>query len=224
MPADSGGPNKFFPPEMRSLKSQQTTPYALIRKWERSQAWGVAIAMVPGPQIGVWDVLIPIVLVLNFMRNRERRELFVQNYLYTKMMALDAARDISAGKTDRKGALDQIRAKTDSALSAESGDIYSADIREKQMAEIELLIDHYMWLMQMHGKDYAELVRKVYPDREDYRQFLEKLKEKETAVIEAAGRTMGDKMDPDALATLRRETERLREKSIQTIYHIDADA
>jgi len=208
---------------MDSRKSPPPTPYALIKKWERSQAYAVAAAMVPMHRLGVWDVLIPIVFILNFMRTREKRERFIQNHLYTKMMALDAARDICAGKTDREGALAEIRAKTDSALSAESRDIYSEEIREKQLAETDLLIDHYMRLMHRHGRDYAELVRQAYPDREDYRRFLDRLREKETAVIEAACRTLGDKVDTNALNTLRGETDRLREKSIQTFYETAGD-
>ncbi len=190
----------------------------IIRKWEQSNARSIAVVMVPPPRISVWDVMIPIVFILNHMRTRERRDLFVRNYLYTKMMALDGARDVKIGETDRRGALDRIREKTDETLAAESRDIYSEDIRDKQMEEIELLMDHYLRLMEAEGSDYSELVRQAYLDRQDYRLFLDQLKKAEVAVVEAASRTMGDKVDEEALATLRQETDRIREKSIHTLY------
>lgn len=194
----------------------------IIRKWEQSNARSIAVVMVPPPRISVWDVMIPIVFILNHMRTRQRRDLFVRNYLYTKMMALDGARDVKIGETDRRGALDLIREKTDATLAAESRDIYSEDIRDKQMEEIELLMDHYLCLMEAEGNDYAELVRQTYPDRQDYQRFLDQLKKAEVAVVEAASRTMGDKVDEEALATLRRETDRIREKSIHTLYETAA--
>ncbi|MCF8111831.1 MAG: NF038143 family protein [Desulfobacteraceae bacterium] len=190
----------------------------IIRQWERSNARSIAVAMVPPHQFSVWDFLIPIVFILNYMRTKERRELFIRNYLYTKIMALEGARDVELGEIDRQGAIERIRGKTDEALAAESRDIYSEDIREKQMEEIELLMDHYIKLLKAKGSDYAELVRQAYPEREDYRRFLDSLKKAEEAVVEAATRTMGDKVDPDAMATLRQETDRIRKNSIENLY------
>jgi hypothetical protein len=203
---------------LRKLDTHTADPYPAIKGWERSQAWGVSVAMVPSPRISVWDVMIPIVFILNFLRTRERRELFVQNHLYTKMLALDSAREIMEGKVFREEAFSRIRKKTDEALAAESSDIYSEAIREAQMAEVSLLLEHYLRLMASGGGDYAELVRNAYPNRRDYELFLNRLEKAEQDVIEAARETMGNQVDPAALATLTEETGRLRRKSLQRIY------
>lgn len=198
--------------------------YEIIRKWERSQAGAIAVMVVPPHRISVWDVMIPVVFILNYMRTKERRGIFVENHLYTKMLALDGAWEVCGNRCDREEALAGIRDKTEQVLAADTQGLYSKDIREKQMAEIALLLDHYVRLMQAGGSDYAELVRRAYPDPEDFRRFLNRLEDAEAAVQAAAGRTLGERVDTGILEKLRYHASRLREKSIHTIYGNEPDS
>ena len=58
--------------------------YERILARERALANSVARSAVTPKPLGVWDFMIPMVFILNFMKNKQVRELFIQNYIFTK--------------------------------------------------------------------------------------------------------------------------------------------
>jgi hypothetical protein len=50
-----------------------------IYNFERSIGNSVALRVIKGQPIGVWEFLIPVVFILHFMRNKQSREVFIQN-------------------------------------------------------------------------------------------------------------------------------------------------
>ena len=115
-----------------------------IYNYERAIGSSVALRVIQSKPIGVWEFLIPIVFILHFMRNKQSRELFIQNYMFTKRHALDAAFKMLKKGLSREDVLSGVADKTRALLTApETQGIYSDTIRQQQMCEIELLFDHY---------------------------------------------------------------------------------
>jgi len=193
--------------------------YNFIYNYERLIGSSVALRLIKSKPIGVWEFMIPIVFILHFMRNRQSRELFIQNYMFTKQHALDAAFKMLKKGISRKEALSRIEEKTSALLTApETQGIYSETIRYQQMNEIELLVDHYHKLLGAEGEDYDSLTRNAYGSRKNYLIFHEQLKSAEKKVSDAARQTLGSKADIDTLLRIEKATEEIRRSQIERIF------
>ena len=153
------------------------------------------------------------------MRNKQSRELFIQNYMFTKRHALDAAFKVLKKGLCREDAIAGIEEKTRALLTApETQGIYSESIRQQQMNEIDMLFDHYSKLLVAEGDDYVALARNAYSSRENYLIFHEQLKSVENKVSEAARQTLGSKADVDSLLKIEKATEEIRQSLIKKIF------
>ena len=190
-----------------------------IYNFERFIGNSVALRVIKSQPIGVWEFLIPIVFILHFMRNKQSRELFIQNYMFTKRHALDAAFKMLKKGHSRQNVISGIEDKTRALLTApETQGLYSESIRQQQMNEIELLFDHYGKLLGAEGEDYDALTRNVYGSRQNYFVFHEQLKSAEKKVSDAARQTLGSKADIDALLSIEKATEEIRQSRIEKIF------
>ena len=190
-----------------------------IYKYERFIGNSVALRVIRSKPIGVWEFLIPIVFILHFMRNKQSRELFIQNYMFTKRHALDAAFKMLKKGFSRESAISGIEDKTRALLTApETQGIYSETIRQQQMHEIDLLFDHYSKLLGAEGQDYDALTRNAYGSRQNYFIFHEQLKKTEKKVSDAARQTLGSKADVEVLLRIEKATEEIRQSQIEKIF------
>ena len=187
---------------------------------ERQTANSVALQAIKPKPFSVWEVLIPVIFILGFMRSREQRETFAQNLLFTKKMALDAAFEMLKKGQSKQAAMSRIASEMQSLLSSVPNGVYSDAIRQKQLDEIDLLIDHYCRLMQAAGSDYAALVAEAYQTGEDYAAFQDKLALAESAVTRAARETLGRRADDQMVARIEKATENIRRQEIQEIYSL----
>ncbi len=193
--------------------------YDLTYNFERFIGNSVALIVIKSRPIGVWEFLIPIVFILHFMRNKQSRELFIQNYMFTKRLALDAAFKVLKKGLSREDAISRIEARTRALLTApETQGIYSDTIRQQQMNEIDLLFDHYSKLLSAEGEDYDTMTRNAYGSRIDYLIFHDLLKLAESKVADAARQTLGSKADMDALSRIENATEEIRQSQIEKIF------
>ena len=190
-----------------------------IYTYERFIGNSVAIRVIRSKPIGVWEFLIPIVFILHFMRNKQSRELFIQNYMFTKQLALDGAFKMLKKGSRREDIISGIEDKTRALLTTpKTQEIYSDTIRQQQMNEIELLLDHYRRLLSADGQDYDELLRNTYGSRENYSIFHEELKTAEKKVSDAACQTLGAKADVNTLRSIEKMTEEIRQSQIEKIF------
>jgi hypothetical protein len=190
-----------------------------IYKYERFIGNSVALRVIRSKPIGVWEFLIPIVFILHFMRNKQSRELFIQNYMFTKRHALDAALKMLKKGLSRESVISGIEDKTRALLTApETQGIYSETIRQQQMKEIDLLFDHYSKLLGAEGEDYDVLTRNAYGSRQNYFIFHKQLKKTEKKVSDAARQTLGSKADLDVLLRIEKATEEIRQSQIEKIF------
>ena len=145
--------------------------------------------------------------------------MFIQNLLFTKKLALEAAFDMVKNNKSRDDIIAVIRGKTDSILKAEEvKEIYSEKIREYQMKEIELLIDHYLKLLNAEGEDYESLVLSSYGRIDEYKSFLETLKAAEQDVTLAAQETVGEKADKIMANEMKMASDSIRSAKAERIF------
>jgi hypothetical protein len=199
---------------MMSLKKN----YERILARERLLAGSVARSAIKPKPIGAWDMMIPLVFFINFMKNKGVRELFIQNYLFTKKLALEAAFALIKEDATREDVRMRVEKETSEALKSDDKGIYSNEIRLEQLKEIDLLMDHYCLLLAAEGSDYADLIKAVYQNRNRYLAFLEALTAIEKRVAGAAQLTLGDQADMTALSRLENATMKFRMAEVDRIF------
>jgi hypothetical protein len=192
--------------------------FDIILSREQRMARAIALKAIRPKPLSVWEVMIPVIFIMGYMRAKADREVFSQNMLFTKKMALEAAFDMIRKETPKTHALMQIDQKTKDLLSSVPDGIYSEQIRREQLEEAALLVDHYSKLLQAEGQDYSALVIGVFPQRQDYINFQQALSALEKKVSQAASRTLGAQTDAAMLSRIESVTQELRSAEIQKIF------
>jgi hypothetical protein len=192
--------------------------FKIIFKRERSMAQGLALSLIRFKTLTVWEIMIPVIFILNYVKLKHSREIFVENQMFTKKMALDAALDMKKKDASPETVMAQIQSKTKELVSSVPGGIYSDDIRRQQLKEIDLLIDHFSQLLNAEGNDYASLVTYAYQTAADYSSFLEQLKSAENEVMAAARRTLGDQADMATAEKIESITDNMRAAEVKKIF------
>lgn len=202
----------------RVLPIVLNTKFEAILAQERALARAVASAVIGDNPVGVWDVVIPLVFLYNLLRFRRAKEIFALNFLFTKRLALDAAFDMIDKGQSKEAALAHIGEKTNKVMAADKKGLYSEKIRQRQMQEIDLLLDHYCKLLRGEGKGYGSLLKNAYPTREDYTAFLERLKRAEKEVNRAAKQTVGTGAAGELVPKMEKATESLRAAEVEKTF------
>lgn len=206
----------------RILPTVLDTKHESILSQERSVAKAVTSAVIESKPLTVWEITIPILFIANFFRFRRSREIFTLNFLFTKKLALDAAFDMIKEGQDKEEAVARIKVKTKEILASDNKGIYSQKIRQRQMKEIDLLIDHYRKLLEAEGKDYASMMKNAYHTRENYNAFLVRLKQAEKEVNTAAQQTVKVATAYDLVSKMEKAAERTRSARAEKIFGIDS--
>jgi len=152
----------------------------------------------------------------NFIHTRK-------NLLFTKRMAFDAARQINGGES-HAAQMRLIEIRTKKLLDKERKGYYTEKLRHKQLNEIELLIEHYLYLLNSKGKNYAELLRATYPSKQKYLSFLNRLQKAEQEVIRAAITSMKRGTKQERLRWFDRVENATREARMEEMKEIFPDA
>jgi hypothetical protein len=200
------------------LSTKLKKKFHLILSREQRVVNSIALEAIKPKPFSVWEVLIPIIFILGYMRSKEQREIFAQNLLFTKKMALEAAFEMLKRDRPKEAVMGRIASETESLLSSVPNGVYSDTIRQQQIKEIDLLIDHYCKLMRVDGNDYAALVVNAYQTRADYTGFQDQLISAERRVTQAARETLGQKTDDEMAAIIEKAADRLRQQEVETIY------
>lgn len=179
-----------------------------IWKHERCQADRIARALLrpEGGSPPRWTLVLPSRLGPYLAFRRDLR-MTRRNLLFTRKLALDAARDVIAGK-DPALAMGSVERATRNLLDREKRGVYTEKVRRKQLMEIELLLAHYLRLLRADGRNPKDLVRACYPDRKAYLAHLGRLHEAEQGVIQAS------------IATVRKGSKQERARWFQRLSEI----
>ena len=190
----------------------------VILSRERRMARVIALKAIRPRPLSVWEVMIPVVFIMGYMKAKADREVFSQNMLFTKKLALEAAYGMIRENQTKADAMRSIDIQTRELLTSVPDGLYSDGIRQEQLREMEFLIEHYRKLLQADGQDYDAMVLGVYPQREDFRKFQQALSALEKQVSGAAGRTLGAQTDAAMLSRIESATDELRRAEVKQIF------
>lgn len=201
--------------------SDLNVKYKKILSQERSWAISVTRSVIKHRPISVWEVMIPVLLIFLYAKSKTDRETFIQNLLFTKKLALEAAFDMIEKGQDKEVVMARIKDKTGDILASDIKGIYSQKIRLKQMKEIGLLLDHYRRLLEAEGRDYNTMIKNAYQTLEKYMAFLDQLEQAEKEVYNAAQKAVKAATASDLVFKMERATERIRRAKAEKIFEIN---
>lgn len=205
---------------MRSiLPTVVDTRYNAILSQERGLAKAIAKKVVKLPDVTVWVFMIPLIFIINILKYKRAKEAFTLNLLFTKKLAVDAALSVVKKGQSQQEAVAQIEEKTSDILASDKKGIYSEKIRQKQMYEMNLLLSHYIKLLEAAGKSYESLVINAYQSKEIYQGFLRELASAEKTVnriaLQAVGRT---KEAQEMISGMEEAAASLRAEQVDEIF------
>jgi hypothetical protein len=206
----------------RFLPTVLDTKHESILSKERSLAKAVTAAVIESKPITVWEITIPIVFIINFLRLKRTREIFTLNFMFTKKLALEAAVNMIEKGQGKEEMIARIRDKTGDILVSDTKGVYSQKIRQRQMKEIDLLVDHYRKLLEAEGKDYDSMIKNAYQAWERYDAFLGQLIQAEKEVNRAAQQTVKSATASDLVSKMEKATERIRRARAEKIFEINS--
>jgi len=190
----------------------------MILSRETAIARSVAATAIESRPFSVWEVVIPIIFIFSYMKSKETREVFAQNVIFTKKMAMQGAFDMLKRGQTRETVMEQIKSKTQDMIASVPGGIYSAEIRQEQLKEIDLLFDHYCKLLTSEGDDYDSLVFDAYRTADKLADFFERLQAAEEKVGHAARKTLGGNADIPTLERMKAAMIKSRFKETEKIF------
>lgn len=187
---------------------------------ESNQAEQIARTLIGAAHtIPMWKrVLFPLALV-DLLDLRRKIKNTRQNLLFTKRLAFQAAQAVSDGH-DRSLTLGQVDAKTREVLTSQSQGVYTETIRRKQLKEVELLVDHYLKLIQSQSTTYDAMIRNVYESEELFREFLRRLERRENDVIQAAVSTVKTGSRKERISWFKKVQNEIREARMKDVQRI----
>jgi len=192
--------------------------YRKILNKERNLGEKVSRSVITSTTLSVWEILIPLIFIFKIARQKQIREVFIKNHIFTKQLALDGAAEILKNRVSKEDAKGSIIEKTHHILKSDKSGMYSEKIRRKQMHEVDFLMDHYLRLLNTKEKQYEKMVKNAYVDRRAYIEFLKQLKQVEKETVEAALQTLGGKADTKRLTNIQAAVEKVRERDVESIF------
>lgn len=196
--------------------------YYDILEHEVQFARAVAYKAMRRKPFSVWEVLIPIVFILGYMRSRNNREQFVQNFIFTKKMALRGVRDMYAKDLSEADAYCRLETETKKLLDTVDNKIYSEAIRQAQLSEMAVLMTHYDLLFKSGPGNYAARIVSAYKDATAYLNFTQRLNQREKAVAVAAIQTLGADADKELMTRIETSADTLRRHNARKYFsHAD---
>lgn len=192
------------------------TKYGVILSYEESFARAVAMRVIVRKPLTVWHLLVPFVFIFDFLRMKSETEIFARNFLFIKKLALDAAVGINKGE-DRQSKLVEIENESRDRLVSQK--LYSWRTHQGQMAEVNLLIDHYLKLLETEGNNYESLVKNAYKTRDQYKAFLHQLTSVEREIDRAVIVTLGETEEVWEPMLVKQTTiDEIRAKGISKVF------
>ena len=165
----------------------------------------------------MWEVIVIPLMVINHVRQRQMRDLCVENFLVPKRLALGAALDTARGDRSRDAARAWIHAETQKTRESADEALYADAVREAQHLEMDWLLDHDLRLLDAEGETYHDLVKAAF-DRAGYEQAMAELLVLEKAVSEAALKSLPIAADPEVAARLHAALAEIRTNETERIF------
>jgi len=122
--------------------------FRAIWNHEVGQAGHIAKLLLENKKVNLnWKIILLPVFLYEVYHYRKDLRFTRKNFLFTKQLAFDAAKNIFQGK-EQAWESRRIEIKTQEILDKEKKGFYTEKIRRKQLSEIQLLIKHYLDLFE----------------------------------------------------------------------------
>jgi hypothetical protein len=190
--------------------------YEIILNAEQQFAREVTIGVLYLRPLSVWHYLIPGMFIIDFLRRTSAIRKYGETFMFPRKRALQAARDLAAGKT-RTAIGPQLETEIKSWLAAHHLD--SPDLFKAQKETVDLLIDHYVKLLQAEGESYYDLIQNCYSARESFEAHVREMTAAENEIDRAILARVGDKPAvKEKLELEARQVENRRRKIMEDIF------
>jgi hypothetical protein len=190
--------------------------YEIILNAEQRFAREVTIGVLYLRPLSVWHYLIPGMFIIDFLRRGSAIHKYGETFMFPRKLALQAARDLSAGTT-RADIGPHLETEIKSWLAKLQLD--SPDLVNTQKETVDLLIDHYVKLLQAEGESYYDLIQNAYSARESFETHLREMTAAENEVDRAILARVGDKPEvKEKLQLEARQVESRRKKILEDIF------
>jgi hypothetical protein len=190
--------------------------YDIITHAEEQFAREVCLGVVYLRPLSVWHYLIPGMFIIDFLRRGSIIRKYTETFMFPRKLALEGARSLSAGET---------RAVIDSHLEGEIKNWLTAhrldhqDLVKAQKETVDLLMDHYLKLLQAEGESYYDLIEHAYSSRENFEAHLQQIAAAENNVDQAILAKVGDNPGvKEKLELEARQVENRRRKILEDIF------
>ena len=195
--------------------------YRSIQKFEIRQTNQIAASLVVIEKSKFyWRVIVFPFFLYDFIRYRRRLQVLRKNLFFTRQFALDAGKNIHQGK-ERAWEIRRVEIKTRDILDKEKKGFYTDKIRNKQLKEIEFLVNHYLDLLGSNQPGCKDAIKAKYTSKGSYLKFLNSLQKVEEEVIQAAVQTMREGTKKERrlwFDKVRAATKKIRMEEAEKIY------
>jgi len=190
--------------------------YQLLWDHEHQFAYTVAKQVLEKPGISAWLIFIPI-LFLYYAHKIQQYKAGVHDFgkglARSKILALDSAlEELQRGGKDEEylqAFVSKDLEKTPNILR----------VRDKQIAEVELLKTHYAKLLRQQGETSIILIKNAYKTSAEYRGFLEQIYHAEKEVHDAVLRAYHPSDEAQQVTRKMQKIIRtLREEEVRKIF------
>ena len=152
--------------------SELDRAYAVICSHEEQFAFRLGQEVIDKPVVSVWMILLPVLFVHHMQKVSSYKnavQAFARGMLEPRQKALDKARqDVASGESRDWGLQDAFP-------SLEGASERDRRLADKQLQVMRILQDHYRHLLKADQESYPNLLKAVYPDRAQYKAFLDRL-------------------------------------------------
>ena len=188
----------------------------IIENAEQQFAREVSLGVIYLRPRSVWHYMIPGMFLLDFLRRGSTTRKYTETFMFPRKLALQTARNLPVG-----------HAKASVATSLETEirnwlttlKLDSQDLVKAQKETVDLLIDHYVRLLQAEGESYYDLIQNAYSTRETFEAHLHQLTAAENEVDQAILARVGDNPAvKEKLQLEARQVQKRRQKILEDIF------
>jgi len=190
--------------------------HKMILMAEEKLAREVTLGVIVTRPLTVWHYIIPGMFIIDFLRRGSALRKYTEHFVFPRKLAVDAARALAQGEPEADVF---VHIENDTRTWLNSLDVYSAGLLQAQVNVIKLLVDHYGKLLVKDGYSVYALIKAAYQNRDNLRDFYDKLTAAEAEVDRELLAKSGenDKLKRKILAEQNQLEER-RAKIIEEVF------
>jgi hypothetical protein len=164
----------------------------------------------------IWYHLIPGMFLLDFLRRGSTTRKYTEMFMFPRQLAMQAAGGFSA---DNSKASMTASIETEIKNWLANHKLDSQDSVKAQKGTVDLLIDHYVRLLQAEGESYYDLIQNAYLTREKFEAHLHDLTNAENIMDQAILAKVGDEPAvKEKLQLEARQVQNRRQKILEDIF------